>query len=47
MTIIAYKEGIIAYDSRISSNNIIASDKHNKMTIHNGCRFFFSGARCD
>lgn len=47
MTIIAYKNGIIAYDSRITSNSLIESDKHNKMQIHNNCRFFFSGARCD
>lgn len=47
MTVIAYKNGIIAYDSRITSGNLIESDKHNKMQVYNGCRFFFSGSRCD
>jgi ATP-dependent protease HslVU (ClpYQ) peptidase subunit len=47
MTVIAYKEGIIAYDSRLTSGNIIESDKHNKMTVYNGHRFFFAGSRCD
>jgi hypothetical protein len=47
MTVIAYKEGIISYDSRITNGNIIESDKHNKMTVYNGHRFFFTGSRCD
>lgn len=47
MTVIAYRDGIIAYDSRITEDNLISSDNHNKMQVHHGHRFFLSGARCD
>jgi ATP-dependent protease HslVU (ClpYQ) peptidase subunit len=43
MTTIAYKDGIIAYDSRISSGDTITNDNYNKMIVRNGVRFFVSG----
>jgi len=47
MTTIAYKDGIIAYDSRATRSNTIISDKANKKEIINGVVFIYCGATCD
>lgn len=47
MTTIAFKNGIIAYDSRMMKGDTILSDKYNKMEEHNGVYFFFCGSTCD
>ena len=47
MTTIAYKDGVIAYDSRCMSSETIVSDTHNKHAVENGVHFFFSGNICD
>jgi 20S proteasome alpha/beta subunit len=43
VTVIAYKDGIIAYDSRTTSGNFIETDNCQKMIIHNKHRFFMAG----
>ena len=47
MTTIAYKHGIIAYDSRQTRNDHIVSDSALKCQVVNGVSFFLSGAVCD
>lgn len=47
MTTIAYKYGVIAYDSRQTRNDRIVSDNAQKCTIVDGVRFFLAGAVCD
>lgn len=47
MTTIAYKYGVIAYDSRQTRNDRIVSDNAQKCTIVDGVRFFLTGAVCD
>lgn len=47
MTTIAYKDGVIAYDSRITANDLITNDSANKKYELNGVVFFMSGATCD
>ena len=47
MTTIAYKDGIIAYDSRATSDGMIISDEADKKTVKDGVVFFFTGATCD
>lgn len=47
MTTIAYHKGIIAYDSRSVAGDMITTDKCQKMTVVNGCRFWMSGSVCD
>ena len=44
MTTIAYKDGVIAYDSRVSADTLIISDTANKRVHVNGVDFFFVGA---
>jgi 20S proteasome alpha/beta subunit len=47
MTTIAYKDGIIAYDSRTTSADIITNDHANKGRWIEDCFFVFSGSLCD
>lgn len=47
MTTIAVKDGIIAYDSRMTKGTIIVSDKVDKRIIVNDVSFFFVGSTCD
>lgn len=47
MTTIAYKDGIIAYDSRITSGGTIESDSFDKKVESDGVIFFFSGGLMD
>jgi len=45
MTTIAYKDGIIAFDSRITDGyNTIISDDYRKIYTANGCDFVFCGS---
>lgn len=47
MTTIAYKDGIIAYDSRQIRDSRIVSDNVNKCRVVNGVSFFLSGVVSD
>lgn len=47
MTTIAYKDGVIAYDSRQTRGDRIVSDDCSKCQIVDGVSFFLSGAVCD
>ncbi|MFK3971095.1 proteasome subunit beta [Pseudomonas sp. NPDC087358] len=47
MTTIAYKDGVIAYDSRQTRNGSIVSDACSKCEVVDGAMFFLSGAVCD
>ena len=47
MTTIAYKDGIIAYDSRFTSSDVIEDDDGEKCYIRDGVYFFISGSVCD
>ena len=47
MTTIAYKDGVIAYDSRQTRNDRIVSDNAPKCQVVSGVSFFLSGAVCD
>lgn len=47
MTTIAYKDGVIAYDSRQTRNDRIVSDSAPKCQVVDGVSFFLSGAVCD
>lgn len=47
MTTIAYKDGIIAYDSRTTANDIITNDNHDKKSVVDGVVFIMSGATSD
>lgn len=47
MTTIAYKDGVIAYDSRQTRNGAIVSDDVEKSEFVNGVHFFLAGAVCD
>jgi len=47
MTTIAYKDGVIAYDSRQTRGGSIVSDATAKCQVVNGVSFFLSGAVCD
>ncbi|WP_122863859.1 proteasome subunit beta [Pseudomonas viridiflava] len=47
MTTIAYKDGVIAYDSRQTRGGAIVSDDCLKCEIVNGVSFFLSGCVCD
>lgn len=44
MTTIAYKDGIIAYDSRATAENVIYNDSSCKRVKENGADFFLCGA---
>ena len=47
MTTIAYKDRIIAYDSRICSDNTISDDSFEKRIIRDNVSFFMCGSICD
>jgi 20S proteasome alpha/beta subunit len=47
MTTIAYKDGIIAYDSRATSGDIILDDNVEKKRIVDGVAFFCCGVQSD
>ncbi|MDU4249020.1 proteasome subunit beta [Pseudomonas sp.] len=47
MTTIAYKDGVIAYDSRRCSGSTIVDDDYDKRHEHEGVSFFLTGAVCD
>jgi len=47
MTTIAYKNGIVAYDSRISADNLIQDDDYEKHIVRDGIHFFVCGATED
>lgn len=47
MTTIAYKDGVIAYDSRITRGDLIIDDDYDKCIERDGVKFFMSGATCD
>lgn len=47
MTTIAYKDGVIAYDSRVTRSGTIVSDNAPKCQVVDGVSFFLSGAVCD
>ena len=47
MTTIAYKDGVFAYDSRITSGSTIVDDEANKMTERDGHVLFCTGATPD
>lgn len=47
MTTIAYKDGVIAYDSRVTRGDLITDDDCDKCIERDGVRFFLSGALCD
>lgn len=47
MTTIAYKDGVIAYDSRQTRSGSIVSDDVSKCQVVDGVSFFLAGAVCD
>lgn len=47
MTTIAYKDGVIAYDSRCTSGGTIEDDDFDKRVSSNGVEFFLTGATAD
>ena len=47
MTTIAYKDGIIAYDSRATRGDLISTDDFDKCAKAGGALFFFSGTVSD
>lgn len=47
MTTIAYKDGVIAYDSRVTRGDLITDDDCDKCIERDGVKFFMSGALCD
>jgi 20S proteasome alpha/beta subunit len=47
MTTIAYKDGVIAYDSRITRGNIIDYDDYEKLVETQGVKFILTGATGD
>lgn len=47
MTTIAYKDGVIAYDSRSTRGTTILDDDTNKLQVVKGVRFLCTGATCD
>jgi len=47
MTTIAYKNGVIAYDSRATREGVIVTDKADKMLVRDGTHFFLCGSTCD
>lgn len=47
MTTIAYKDGIIAYDSRVTRGSLIDHDDYEKLIHRQGHRFLLSGSGPD
>lgn len=44
MTTIAYKDGIVAYDSRVTCNGVVVYKDYDKSRVVDGVRFFISGS---
>jgi len=44
MTTIAYKDGVIAWDSRVTANNLIVDDDYDKHIVIADTHFFVAGA---
>ncbi|WDG77350.1 proteasome subunit beta [Pseudomonas chlororaphis] len=47
MTTIAYKDGVIAYDSRVTRGSLIDHDDYEKLIHRNGHQFLFAGCGAD
>jgi ATP-dependent protease HslVU (ClpYQ) peptidase subunit len=47
MTTIAYKDGVIAYDSRITCGRTVTYDDYEKCHEVKGVKFFMCGKTCD
>ncbi|RWU21302.1 proteasome subunit beta [Pseudomonas alkylphenolica] len=47
MTTIAYKDGVIAYDSRTTRGTVISDDDCEKLKVVKGVGFICTGAVCD
>lgn len=47
MTTIAYKNGVIAYDSRMTAGDTILTDRCDKHTVVRRTHFFYSGTSAD
>jgi len=47
MTTIAYKDGVIAYDSRVTRGTTITDDDAEKCQVVKGVRFICTGCACD
>ena len=47
MTTIAYKDGVIAYDSRVTRGSLIDHDDYEKLIHRQGHRFLFTGCGPD
>lgn len=47
MTTIAYRDGVIAYDSRAVKGDLIATDNYDKHYKRKGWHFFLAGTLCD
>ncbi|WP_085637938.1 MULTISPECIES: proteasome subunit beta [unclassified Pseudomonas] len=47
MTTIAYKDGVIAYDSRVTRGSLIDHDDYEKLIYRNGHQFLFTGCSAD
>ncbi|WP_248920466.1 proteasome subunit beta [Pseudomonas entomophila] len=47
MTTIAYKDGVIAYDSRTVRGTVVMEDDCEKLQVVNGVSFICTGATCD
>lgn len=47
MTTIAYKDGVIAYDSRCTKGETIVDDDFNKCKVVDGVAFFLCGSTAD
>lgn len=47
MTTIAYKDGILAYDSRRTIGDMISTDTANKLVVKGGAEFVMAGATAD
>jgi 20S proteasome alpha/beta subunit len=43
MTTIAYKDGVIAYDSRMTSRDIVVDDEFQKMFVNDDMNIFYCG----
>lgn len=47
MTTIAYRDGVIAYDSQVTRGDLITSDDFDKCLTQKGVQFFCAGAIAD
>ena len=47
MTTIAYKDGVIAYDSQVTRGDVITDDDYEKCIEQKGVKFFCAGAVSD